>query len=86
MLPLRKHVHGEVLGSARHLGGAGAPRQADHKTRGLHARLGSEADQTTRGVTIGLGCHHKHRVVQHPHQLVERLIDHITIMNPRNVF
>ncbi|WP_234775971.1 hypothetical protein [Mycobacterium tuberculosis] len=48
--------------------------------------MGSEADQTTRGVTIGLGCHHKHRVVQHPHQLVERLIDHITIMNPRNVF
>jgi hypothetical protein len=37
-------------------------------------------------VTIGLSCHHEHRVVQHPHELIERLIGHATIMKLRDVF
>ena len=47
---------------------------------GEHAGLGGKAHQATRRVTVGLGRHHKHRVVQHRDQLVESFVAHIAIM------
>jgi hypothetical protein len=46
----------------------------------MHAGLGGETNQASRHFTVCLGRHHKHRVVQHPDQPVERFIAHIAIM------
>jgi hypothetical protein len=45
--------------------------------------LRGEADQAARRMTVGLGSHHEHRVLQHPDQPVERVIAHTAIMAQR---
>jgi len=85
LVALQQYVHREVLGSAHHPEGVAAFGETDEKSRGPHTDLGGETDQTTRWLTIGLGCHHEHRVVQHLHQLIKRFIVHINIMDVHGV-
>jgi hypothetical protein len=79
----RQHMHRQVLGSGRHSAGVIVPGQPDQKPWRAHAGLRGEADQAARRMTVGLGSHHEHRVLQHPDQPVERVIAHTAIMAQR---
>jgi hypothetical protein len=76
----RQHMHGQVIGSRRDRAGVVGFGHPGQKPRGADADLGSEADQAARGLTVGPGRHHEHRVIQHLDQPVERLIAHTAMM------
>jgi hypothetical protein len=82
----RQDMHGQVLRPARHPAGVAALGDADLEHRRVHTGLVGETDQATRRLAFGLGCHHEHRVIQHAHQVIERFIDHGTIINPLGGF
>src|SRR5579875_1279768 len=74
-------MYGQMRGLGCDAEGVVAPGHADQKSWWLQAGLSGESDQAARRVTVGLGGHHEHRVVQHANQPVERFIGHLTIMD-----